>query len=56
MSGADALFIVGDVVHRRASSSDEGSGTGALWLTCVREPIGVVAAVPEQARRLWQVF
>ena len=56
MSGVDALFIVGDVVHRRASSSDGGSGTGALWLTCAREPDGVVAAVSEQAQRFWQVF
>jgi hypothetical protein len=56
MSGVDTLFIVGDVIHRRGSSSDKGSGTGALWLTCVREPIGVVAAVTEQARRFWQVF
>ena len=48
--------MVDDVADRRASSSDKGSGTGALWLTCVREPIGVVAAVTEQARRFWQVF
>ena len=56
MFGADALFNVGDVVHRRASPSDGGSGTGARWLTCVREPIDLVAAAAKRPLCFWLVF